>query len=81
MAKTKVIVTLKTNVSDPQGQTIHRALNHLGYDEVKGVRVGKYFEMELEGDNKQDLKIRIEEMAHKLLSNPVIEDYRYEIEE
>ena len=80
MSKAKVIVTLQKNVSDPQGQTIHRALNHLGYDKVKGVRVGKYFEIELDAPNNEDMKKQIEEMSHRLLSNPVIEDGKCEME-
>ena len=80
MPKAKVIVTLQKNVSDPQGQTIHRALNHLGYDKVKDVRVGKYFEVELDASSDEEIKKQLEEMSHKLLSNPVIEDYRFEIE-
>jgi phosphoribosylformylglycinamidine synthase subunit PurS len=73
--KTKVYVTLKPSVLDPQGQAVARTLGRTGYPEVSGVRIGKYIELEVaDGTPRQ----RIEEMCQKLLANTVIEDYRIE---
>ena len=77
----KIFVTLKSGVLDPQGKTIHHALGSLGYDEVEGVRLGKYVLLHLKDEDPEKAKHRIEEMCHKLLANPVIEEYRFEIEE
>ncbi|WP_070120963.1 phosphoribosylformylglycinamidine synthase subunit PurS [Bacillus marinisedimentorum] len=79
MYKVKVYVTLKQGVLDPQGKAVNNSLHKLGYDEVEDVRIGKY--MELTVNDTANIEERIEEMCDKLLANPVIEDYRYEIEE
>jgi len=76
--KAKVYVTLKKAVLDPQGKAVERALQRLGYPEVKGVRVGKFIEMELDSKDREKSSQRIEEMCQKLLSNPVIENAHYE---
>lgn len=78
--KANVYVTLKQEVLDPQGDAVRRALGDLGYDGVKTVRVGKLVEIET-GDAGGDeaARARLEEMARKLLANPVIEDFRLEI--
>jgi phosphoribosylformylglycinamidine synthase subunit PurS len=78
--KAKIIVTPKKAVLDPQGKTVQTALEHMGYKDVKAVHVGKYLEIELEGSDKENARQRLNEAAHKFLSNPVIEDYRLEIE-
>lgn len=77
----KVIVTLKPGVFDPQGVTIRNALHTLSYREVEGVKTGKYFEIILELENRQQAEKRIQEMCDKLLTNPVIENYVYQVEE
>jgi phosphoribosylformylglycinamidine synthase len=77
--KAKIIVTPKKAVLDPQGKTVQTALEHMGYRGVKAVHVGKYLEIELEGDDKEAARKSLNEAAHKFLSNPVIEDYRLEI--
>jgi phosphoribosylformylglycinamidine synthase len=79
MAKARVYVTLKKSVFDPQGKTIHDALVSLGYSDVKDVRQGKFFEVELDGADAAAAKTRVTEMADKLLANPVIESYRVEV--
>ena len=76
----KVYVTLKKAVLDPQGKAVERSLHALGYQEVRDVRMGKYFEVELEAASRQQAEARIREMCDKLLANPVIEDYRFEIQ-
>jgi phosphoribosylformylglycinamidine synthase len=77
----KIYITLKSGVLDPQGKTIHHALDSLGYSEVEGVRLGKYILMHLKDGDPEKIKNRIEEMCQKLLANPVIEEYRFVIEE
>jgi len=77
----KIYITLKSGVLDPQGKTIHHALDSLGYNEVEGVRLGKYVLIHLKDGDPEKVKGRIEEMCQKLLANPVIEEYRFEIQE
>ena len=79
--KAKVYVHLKQGVLDPQGMTIQRSLQSLGYDEVSGVRQGKVFEMDLSATDAARARERLEEMSRRLLSNPVIEDFSVEIVE
>jgi phosphoribosylformylglycinamidine synthase subunit PurS len=78
--KAEVFVTLKRGVLDPQGKAIHHAVETVGYKGIADVRQGKYFEIEL-GDGLSDEEARdeLERIAHDILSNPVIEDYRVEI--
>ena len=78
--KAKIIVTPKKAVLDPQGKTVQTALEHMGYSGVGAVHVGKYMEIELAGTDQEAARKIIDEACHKLLSNPVIEDYRFEIE-
>jgi phosphoribosylformylglycinamidine synthase subunit PurS len=75
----RVDVMLKPGISDPQGQTIERALPVLGYEGVRGVRVGKRIELELDAADADEAQRRVEEMCEKLLANPVIESYQVSI--
>jgi phosphoribosylformylglycinamidine synthase len=76
--KVKVIVTPKETVLDPQGAAVREAIQHLGFSGAREVRIGRYLEIELEGDARaQEPKLR--ELCRDLLSNPVIEDYRLEM--
>lgn len=77
--RVNVYVTLKRGVLDPQGKAIQNSLEKLGYNEVKGVRLGKFIEIEVEDGSKEEVEKRIEEMSKRLLANTVIEDFRYEI--
>jgi phosphoribosylformylglycinamidine synthase len=79
--RVKVFVSLKRGVLDPQGQAIERSLHALGYGEVEDVRMGKYLEFTVEGGARTVAESRIREMCDKLLANPVIEEYRFEIED
>jgi phosphoribosylformylglycinamidine synthase subunit PurS len=74
-----VFVTLKPSVFDPQGTTVTEALHSLGYDAVKDVRQGKYFELEVDARTESEVKQIVAEAADKLLANPVIESYRIEV--
>ena len=76
--KVKVIVTPKETVLDPQGAAVREAMQHLGFSAARDVRIGRYLEIELEGDPQaQEPKLR--ELCRDLPSNPVIEDYRLEM--
>ncbi len=77
----KIFVTLKNGVVDPQGITIKGALESLGYEGIRNVRLGKYVQMELNSRSREEAEKDIKEMCDKLLANPVIENYRYEISE
>lgn len=77
----KIYVTLKPTVNDPQGLTVKGGLRTLGFDNVQSVRVGKYMEVRLEENNGSQAEEQVREMCRKLLANPVIEDFRFELEE
>lgn len=77
--KARVFVSLKPSVLDPQGQTIHAALKSLGHASVSSVRQGKVFEIELDSADRDAVQREIEQIAHNVLANPVIESYRVEI--
>lgn len=77
--RARVYVTLKPSVFDPQGRVVADALHTLGYGDVRDVRQGKFFEVELDGDDRGAAEARVAEMAATLLANPVIESYRVEV--
>ena len=77
--RARVYVTLKPSVFDPQGRVVAEALHTLGYGDVRDVRQGKFFEVELEADDRAAAEARVAEMAGTLLANPVIESYRVEV--
>ena len=77
----KVYVTLKPTVNDPQGLTIKGALHNLGFASVEDVRAGKYIKLRIEEDDLAKAKEQVDEMCRKLLANPVIEKYSFELEE
>jgi phosphoribosylformylglycinamidine synthase len=80
--KAHVYVTLKTSVLDPQGQTIQNALRKMRFTGVEGVRQGKYFQLTLaDGLSAEAAKTEVERVAREVLTNPVIEDYTYKIED
>jgi phosphoribosylformylglycinamidine synthase PurS subunit len=77
----RVFVTLKPVVNDPQGVTVQGALHTLGFPEVERVRVGKYLELRLAAESVEAASERVRGMCQKLLANPVIEDFRFELAE
>jgi len=79
MLKAEIYVTLKKTVSDPQGLTIKHALASLNYKEVEEVRVGKLITIRLNLKNKKEAQGKLDEMCKKLLANPIIEDYSFQI--
>ena len=74
--KVKAIVTLKDGVLDPQGKVIQQTLNGMSFSDVKQVRQGKYFDIEVNTKDEMKAKTKVEEMCKKLLANLVIEDYK-----
>lgn len=80
MKKVKIYVTLRESVLDPQGSAVMGALHTMGYGEVADVRIGKYLELQVD-DSERELDVIVKEMCEKLLTNTVIEDYRYDVEE
>ena len=76
--KVELHITLKDAILDPQGTAIERSLRRLGYEEVEKVRVGKFVQMTLDETDKEKAKERVEEMCMRLLSNPVIENVKYD---
>ena len=78
MAKVNVYVTLKPSLLDAQGKVVQGALENLGYGNVESVRMGKYIELQIDDGNGR-LEQDVDEMCRKLLSNPVIENYRFEV--
>ncbi len=74
--KIKVIVTLKSGVLDPQGKAIQQTLNGMGFVNVKDVRQGKYFDIDINESDEQKAKQSAEEICKKLLANQVIEDFK-----
>lgn len=77
--KIRVFVTPKRNVLDPQGAAVGHALESLGFIGVKSTRVGKLIELEVGGEDNAAFRARLDQVCRDLLSNPVIEDFRYEI--
>ena len=77
--RARVYVTLKPSVFDPQGTTVAEALHTLGYDAVRDVRQGKYFELNLDAASESDARALATTVADKLLANPVIESYRIDV--
>ncbi|MBI2882093.1 MAG: phosphoribosylformylglycinamidine synthase subunit PurS [Candidatus Tectomicrobia bacterium] len=81
MARAQVYVTYKEGVLEPQGLAVQGILASLGFEEVKQVRIGKYIEVEIEGPPDGRLSERLRTMCEKVLANPVIEDFRFELSE
>lgn len=75
----KIKITLRSSILDPQGKTVEHSLKSLGYDKIEGTRVGKYIEMKINTDSKEEAESIADKACEKLLSNPVMEDYEFEI--
>ena len=74
--KIKIIVTLKNGVLDPQGKAIQQTLNGMGFNDIRDVRQGKYFDIDINETDQTKAKNEVDEMCKKLLANLVIEDYK-----
>lgn len=79
--RAEVRIRLKPGILDPQGETLEHALSALGYDEASHIRVGKWITFDVEGDSEDEIERRVGEMCDKLLSNPVIESYEFDLVE
>ncbi len=74
--KFSVTVTLKKDVLDPQGKVVQNTLQNLGMNNLKSIRQGKYFEIELDDNDEKSAEKKVEDMCKKLLANLIIEDYK-----
>lgn len=79
--KAQVFVSLKRTVLDPQGKTIHGALSKMGYKGVNDVRQGKYFELTLDGLDEPAARQEVERIAREVLTNPVMEEFSYRMQD
>lgn len=79
--KAKVYITLREGILDPQGAAVGKTLRQLDYENVGSVRIGKYVELEIAETDSAVARTRVEEMCRRLIANPVMEDFRVEIEE
>lgn len=79
MFKVAVYVTPKQGVVDPQGAVVERALPGLGHTDVGNIRVGRYITLEVQGSDPEKVNAQVDDMCRRLLANPIIEDYRFEI--
>jgi phosphoribosylformylglycinamidine synthase subunit PurS len=77
--KAHVWVMPKRTVLDPQGQAIQHALSSLGFGDVRGVRQGKFFVLDMDGATREEVEKQVERVAREVLTNAVIEEFRYEI--
>ena len=76
----RVVVRPQPTINDPQGRTIRGSLHQLGYSSVEGVRVGKHIVIRLDEDDEVEAAAKVTEMCDKLLANPIIEEYAFELE-
>ncbi len=77
--RVRIYITLKEGILDPQGKAVRHSLHTLGYTSVEDVRIGKYIEINIGDMSRENVDTEIKEMCNKLLANPNIENYRYEI--
>ena len=78
--KARIIITPKKAVLDPQGKAVQNALEHMGHQDITAVHVGKYLEVEIKSTDKETTRQRMDEACRRFLSNPLIEDYKLEVE-
>ena len=74
--KVSIVITLKKDVLDPQGKVIHQTLDGMGFENINEVRQGKYFEIDIDENDKKKAEAKVDEMCKKLLANLVIEDFK-----
>jgi phosphoribosylformylglycinamidine synthase subunit PurS len=79
--KAKVIVKRRPSILDPQGVAVEKGAAHLGLNDIKNTRIGKYIEFSVDTKNRKSAEEQVNEYCNKLLSNPIMEDYEYELEE
>jgi phosphoribosylformylglycinamidine synthase subunit PurS len=79
--KAKVIVKRRPSILDPQGKAVEKGAAHLGLNDIKETRIGKYIEFIVDTRDRKSAESQINEYCNKLLSNPIMEDYEYDLEE
>ena len=79
MYKVKILVTLRKTILDPQGKAVEHSLKSLGYGKIKDTRIGKYVELQVDAVSREEAEEIAENACRKLLANPVMEDYTYDI--
>lgn len=77
----RIYITLRSSVLDPAGTAVQSGIKQMGYPDVEGVRIGKYVEMNLQAQDEAEAKTQLDRICDRLLANPVIENYRFEIEQ
>ncbi|MGE5655956.1 MAG: phosphoribosylformylglycinamidine synthase subunit PurS [Actinomycetota bacterium] len=77
----RIYVTLRPSVLDPAGTAVQSGLQHLGYDNVERVRIGKYIELTISSAGEEEARVQLDRICDQLLANPVIENYRFELTE
>lgn len=80
MFHAKVVVTLRTSILDPQGKAVEHGIHSLGYPDVKNVRIGKFIEMDIATESREEAERVVREVSQKLLANPVMEDFSFTLE-
>ena len=75
----KIKITLRSSILDPQGKIVEHSLKSLGYDKIEDTRIGKYIELKINADSKNEAESIADKACEKLLANPVMEDYEFEI--
>ncbi len=81
MFKAQVIIRRRPSILDPQGKAVEKGAQHLGLTNIKNTRIGKFIEFDVLSDNLDDAKKEVNEYCLKLLSNPIMEDYEFELSE
>jgi phosphoribosylformylglycinamidine synthase subunit PurS len=76
----QIYVTLRPSVLDPAGTAVQSGLSHMGYHNVEQIRIGKYVELTLTSDNEESARQQLDQICDQLLANPVIENYRFELQ-
>jgi phosphoribosylformylglycinamidine synthase len=79
--KAEIKITLRKSILDPQGKTVEHSILSLGYNNIKDTRIGKYIELIIDAKDEQEAKKITDEICKKLLANPVMEDYSFELKE
>jgi phosphoribosylformylglycinamidine synthase PurS subunit len=79
--KAEIKITLRKSILDPQGKTVEHSILSLGYNNIKNTRIGKYIELTIDAADKQEAKKITDEICKKILANPVMEDYSFELKE
>ncbi len=75
----RIFVSPKSTVNDPEGHTIRGGLRHLGFETVEGVRAGKFFQVRMDDDSREEAGEKVRQMCERLLANPIIEEYSFEL--